>query len=130
MKIKVKEILLSRTEGPINLCYKNMSFPSFTAVNIFLLGASNTFPKNGGYDKHDYKITFEDGETFEGRLDCKHFSCSDNDLNLLAHILNYCEWQAGLTKYPHCGEKRYKEYLAQYTEEEKQSYKDFIEKYL
>lgn len=131
-KVQVKEILLSRAEGPCKLCYQDQSFPGpdFTAVNVFLLGASNTFPKNGGYDKHDYKVIFENGEIFEGRLDCKHFSCSDNDLNLHKHIKEYCEWCAGLTKFPYCGQEKYEKYLAQYSEEEKQSYKDFIEKYL
>ena len=51
---------------------------------------AHTFPGPGhGYDKHDFSIVFDDGEVYEGRLDCKSADSKDNDLDVREHIINH-----------------------------------------
>lgn len=69
-KIPVSRIEVTRAEGPVRLCRKR-SFNSLAAASAALLKAAPTYPPGGCYDKHDFKITFADGETYEGRLDCQ-----------------------------------------------------------
>jgi hypothetical protein len=85
----VKEIAITRAEGPCHLCGKPKYFDSFQSAKTYLIGQSFTFPSTGGYDKHDFKIVFVDGEEYSGRLDCKAYSCPNNDLDLLDHITSF-----------------------------------------
>ena len=128
--MKVSKIEITRAEGLSRLCGKTKVLASWDEARSFLFSQSDTFPEGGGYDKHDFKVTFEDGETYEGRLDCKHSSCSNPDLDVFQHILDYCIWYAGREKDPHCGVARYQEMMSQTTAEEIVEYSDFIDKYL
>ena len=127
--IPVKKITIERAEGPTALCGMEKSFDSFAAA-AWLRSQAATFPATGGYDKHDFKVEFGDGETYEGRLDCKHFSCADADLDVFQHIKSTCVWMAGREKYPHCGEDKYRQFLKHHPDEEIKAYGDFIDKYL
>lgn len=130
-KILVKSIEITRAEGISSLCGKKMTFDSWKKASSWLSSQSNTFPNNGCYDKHDFKVTFEDDKTYSGRLDCKHWNQSDNDLDVYQHILDFCQWNAGLALNPHCGIEKYKEMMQtkQYSESVGE-YLQFIEKYL
>lgn len=127
--IPVKKITITRAEGPTIKCGKPHEFPSFIQASAWLWNQAYTFPKLG-YDKHDFKVEFEDGETYEGRLDCKHFSCTDPDLDIYQHLLSTCRWCAGREPYPHCGMEKYKAWMAQEDPATIQSYGEFIDKYL
>ena len=59
--IPVKQITITRAEGPAHLCGKPRTFDSFDAASRWLRTCSDTFPRTGGYDKHDLVAIFEDG---------------------------------------------------------------------
>src|SRR4030067_1467924 len=79
-KIPVKQVMLKRVEGVSNSeIRKWYTFPSFAEANKKVRGNAQSAPKTGGYDKHDFKVIWADGKTYEGRLDVKHPSQPDND---------------------------------------------------
>jgi len=129
--IPIKSITITRAEGPNRLCGKPHVFDSYAAASTWLLSQSNTFPASGGYDKHDFTVIFEDGETYSGRLDCKAYSCPDNDLDVYKHMLDLARWMSGREMFPHCGQERYKELIRLYEKDgTKKAYKEFMDKYL
>lgn len=69
--IPPKDITIIRAEGPSALCGKEQKASSWIeAINI-LRGNAATAPKGGAYDKHDFKVVFDDGQVYEGRFDLK-----------------------------------------------------------
>ena len=130
--MKIKEIIIDRWEGPVEMCDMEKKFSTWEAANNWLQSQSHSFPKGGCYDKHGFKVTWEDGEEYEGRLDCKHFTETDNDLNLKQHIIDHCIWHAGKKVNPWCGKEKYEQMMAdweRYKPGTKQSYIDFLNKY-
>jgi hypothetical protein len=126
------KIEITRVEGPSNLCGEKKTFTNWIDSHIWLIRQSSTFPgRNEGYDKHDFKVTFDDGETYKGRLDCKQSTEPDADLDVYRHMLDLCEWYAGLAKNPYCGKAKYDEMMKQpmYANNANE-YKEFISKYL
>ena len=67
IKSHVKIITITRAEGPSKLCNKKMIFDSFFKANCYT-HSTNSFPKYG-YDKHDFVVEWENGETYTGRFD-------------------------------------------------------------
>jgi hypothetical protein len=88
MKKKATEIRVTRAEGPSRLCVTK----TFTGddcwkhANQWLWSSAFSFPREGGYDKHDVFITFEDGEVYQARMDCQHFTCDYPDLDIARHV--------------------------------------------
>lgn len=130
----VKTIEITRVEGPSYLCGITKTFDSFKDARTWLYSQSSTFPKGGCYDKHDFKITFTDDETYSGRLDCKHHLESDNDLDVYRHVLEFCTFYSGRAK---TLPEHFKDHNDYYTHmvlrhgiEEMNSYGEFIDKYL
>ena len=111
-KIKVKAIEIERLEGKTCYCGKKQTFPGFDQARKWLRSYSHTFPEHGGYDKHHFKLTFEDGFEFEGRLDCKHYNCDCNDLDLQEHLKNYLLIYSGKWKPTWMEDKKWKAFMA------------------
>jgi len=97
-KFKVQKVEVIRAEGLTNLCGHKKEFGSVSEANSWLLSQTNTLPKDGGYDKHDFTITFEDGETYDGCLDCKHHSCEHSDLDVRKHVVDHLQIYGNLLK--------------------------------
>jgi hypothetical protein len=112
---EVKEITITRAEGPYDLCGIPKYFNSFESATHWLRSEAYSFPETGGYDKHDFKVVFMDNETYSGRLDCKHHICLDNDLDILEHVKGFM---------------RYMSNNWNITEEERSQYQTFITQYL
>lgn len=93
-KIRVKKIVITRGEGPIEEAGKSVTALNFAAANEALFRMSATAPKSGGYDKTDFVITFADGQTYKGRYDLKHYLCESPDLS--AQVVAYIRFNAGL----------------------------------
>jgi len=112
--IQASKIWIERAEGPSALCVER----SFTGpncwqdANVWLSRQSHTYPKTGGYDKHDFRVTFEDGETYEGRLDCQHPECDDPDLNVAKHVRDFLEFLAGTRRPAHMKPEDYERVVA------------------
>jgi hypothetical protein len=102
--IPVKEVRLRRAEGPAALCGAR-AFPGFAEATAWLRSQASTLPPPGrGYDKVFYTITFSDGHSFRGRLDCKRHDVPDVE----KEFVGYCTWMAGRARNPQCGEDQYR----------------------
>jgi len=98
--IRAIKIELYRAEGFADECGPAPAIEGervWQRANETLMRWSHTAPKNGGYDKCDFKITFADGETYEGRFDLMHWSCEFP--NLAGHVQSFCEF-ASLRRKP------------------------------
>jgi hypothetical protein len=71
-RIPVKSVFLRRAEGRRDECIE-LTLTSIEASNAILARWSHTAPKSG-YDKCDFVVTWENGETYEGRYDLQHMS--------------------------------------------------------
>ena len=126
-KIFIKSIEITRAEGSSvydpNLG-KTQKFNNVKDADKRLLEISRTAPATGGYDKTDVKVTFEDGTTYEGRWDIKHFSQMNADLTIKDHIKQNFNFFAGNTL-------RGKEAIEMgwTTKEQIREAKDWLEKY-
>lgn len=110
------QITITRAEGPADLCDIPRIFTGpecWHAASAWLLSQEATFPETGGYDKHDFAITFADGYVYEGRLDCQGLQGSgDPDLDVAAHVRGFLRFHAGERRPAHMTQRQYLEYLA------------------
>ena len=67
MKAKITSVWLNRAEGPTVLCGALTVPPEHVTATFIAWG--QTAPKDGGYNKVDFKVTWEDGSEYEGRFD-------------------------------------------------------------
>jgi hypothetical protein len=91
--IPPKIITITRAEGPTAECNKPRTASSWLEANFALRCWASTAPENGGYDKCDFKVEFEDGETYEGRYDLVHYRKENPDL--ARHVRDFCRYLAG-----------------------------------
>lgn len=124
--IKAKSITLKWKEGdPGGL---PLSFPSFSTANVCLQRLRVTAPPKGqGYDKTDFVVEFEDGETYEGRIDLQR----DVYETLDGHIREFCEFHAGRTvRLPaHLTPAQYQRFLKYQDPADIKSLGEFLDKY-
>lgn len=106
-KIPVVFIEITRAEGPARLC-KTRIFKTWRNASAALVTAMNTYPEGGAYDKHDLVITFADGETYKGRLDCKR---DGSDCDVAAHVRETMEFYAGARCPAHMTPEQYSTHL-------------------
>ena len=106
-KIAASTIAITRAEGPARLC-KTRVFKTWKNASAALLAAAHTYPEGGCYDKHDLVVTFADGETYSGRLDCKR---DGGDCDVALHVREYVEFLAGARKPDHMSEEQYLEHM-------------------
>lgn len=112
--IPAVKVEITRAEGLISETGKPVILPRdldignvWEAADRILYQWSKTAPTQG-YDKCDFLITWEDGETYEGRYDLKHHTVEYPDL--AKHIYNFAMFHAGLWK-SWMDEKQYRDYL-------------------
>ena len=106
-KIPAVRVTVTRAEGPAALC-KTRWFGSFANATAALLKGAHTYPKTGGYDKHDLEVRFADGEIYKGRLDCK---ADGSDCDVARHVREALEFYAGARKPAHMTDEQYSVYL-------------------
>lgn len=96
-KIKVIRVELTRAEGPSDLCGTKF-FNSLAEADAQLRENALTAPEGGGYDKHDFTLTFEDGETYEGRIDVVHPNNKRGTKNetIGEHVRDFLRFSSGL----------------------------------
>lgn len=109
-------IMVYRAEGLIDECIKvELSDAEPEALYRMAQNIIHqwrwTAPTTGGYDKVDFKLTFEDGDTYTGRLDIKGFGCEDNDSYIKEHVKRHLRFMAGLCKPGHISDAEYAAYL-------------------
>lgn len=128
---KATSIKIARAEGPHYLCVTREFEGSdcWSRASAWLVSQGHTYPKTGGYDKHDFTVTFDDGETYEGRLDCQHWTLENTDLNVAKHVRDFIEFHAGERRPAHMSVEQYKLYLNRMGEGEVKEAQAFLAEY-
>jgi hypothetical protein len=107
--IKVTEIWLNRAEGPTqDVGQKKVK--SFADANRVIKNWATSAPKNGGYDKVDFKVTWEDGEVYEGRYDMTYEDTWK--ANIGDQIRRFMLFHSGLERPYWLTEDRYQQQVA------------------
>jgi len=94
-KIKARSITLQRAEGTIGRDdFGPKTVTAKEGGNVWeqadrlLFDWSQTAPRGGGYDKVDFTVNYEDGETYSGRYDLVHWS--EEYPSLAKEVLSKC----------------------------------------
>lgn len=90
--IEPVSIKITRREGPTYRCDRTHKATRWSECWAILRGEASTAPEGGGYDKHDFTVTFADGFTYRGRYDLKHWR--EDPLDLAAHCRAHLQWLA------------------------------------
>jgi hypothetical protein len=124
-KVKAVKFDVTRAEGRIEEC-KSYTVTTWAKTDSILRSWARTAPDEGqGYNKCDFTVTYEDGETYTGRYDLKRHDMGFTDL-LGYHIRSFVEFCAGQHKPDHMTAAQYQEYLSDSNKEE---YAQFLLKY-
>jgi hypothetical protein len=105
------EILWSENNTLNNL---RPDFPSLLVADIALAGIAIRKQLDSGYDKTGFRITFSDGETYEGRLDLTR-----NEYSIREHVHSFLRFYAGIAYPTHLTKEQYDSFLARQTAEQK-----------
>jgi len=130
-KVNVKEIWLSRAEGPTNDLGEHL-VASFETADAILRKWARTAPKWEGYNKVDFRVIWEDGEIYEGRYDLVHQDTTRADL--AGHMKDFCSFHGGLWCPPHMKKKVYEEFMERQEQDpdapKRMEFVRFLEKYV
>lgn len=140
-KIRIKKIWLARDEGPSTdmgmvTIEPRRSGAGRSTTSGHLMDLADavlrewalTAPASGGYDKCDFIITWEDGETYEGRFDLTREDRRRSDL-LEKHVWESLTFSAGVRKPSHLSKEDYERYLKNIGPERVASAKAALDKY-
>jgi hypothetical protein len=103
--VRVKKVELLRAEGFTDdpTVGRWMTFDSVEEANAQLrenLKTSSIPPGRGGYEKHDFKVTFTDGSVYTGRYDL-HRDEHDADIGRQMHSFSKYVMKTDSEKFPH-----------------------------
>jgi hypothetical protein len=84
-KVPVVGIELSRAEGFVNDSMSRAKVGGWDEANAVLKRWSSTAPNDGSYHKCDIWVTFEDGASYRGRYELKHWMVESPDLVSTVH---------------------------------------------
>jgi hypothetical protein len=103
-KVKVKTIVITRLDGPIENSY-DVVLGKWVETDLILKYWAKTAPSGGYYDSCHFRVLFEDGNTYSGTYRLRQHDAFLKDL-LARHINKICEatcmgWNADdfLSKY-------------------------------
>lgn len=91
--IQVKQITVTRGEGPSHECRIPHYAKTWNEANAILKKMAISAPSKGGYDKTDFVIEFNNGDIYSGTYDLKGHDQILGDL--YRHVKNFCEFYAG-----------------------------------
>uniref|UniRef100_A0A6M3LXR4 Uncharacterized protein n=1 Tax=viral metagenome TaxID=1070528 RepID=A0A6M3LXR4_9ZZZZ len=85
---KITKIIVTRAEGLIEECITTVH-TTIEEADMRLMQISLTAPKNGGYDKTDVCIMFDNGDTWKSRHDIKFGNIDEDIANHWRSNFNY-----------------------------------------
>jgi hypothetical protein len=140
-KIPVKEITITRLEGPSIECDIGHKAHSFEEANKIIKQMSKSAPreKEGGYDKVRFSVVFEDNPNYEqekiytGRIDMMHYTVEKNsrEQNIEQHIHDHLSFYNGTLKPDHMSQKSYDDFLSNNTTpQSRRDINEFLDKYI
>lgn len=121
---KAIKIEIERVEGKKSECGRH-TVTTWTAANTLLNQMSHTAPECGGYDKTDFKVTFDDGSEYAGRVDLSR----DQSQNLGYHILEFARFYSGRHCPSHLDDSDYSRLMSQHSPEQKEAYGQILDEY-
>jgi len=116
-KVSVKSVWLSRAEGRTQEI-EQRTVSSVEAADEQLQRWAHTAPKDGSYHKTDFKVTWSDDETYEGRYDLQFDDYKKNNL-LGSHIQQHMAFIGGLVCPERMSREQYDAYLKQFGYDQK-----------
>lgn len=127
-KAQPTSIRLNRGEGPCHECNKPRTVATFREATAILQSWALTAPKGGGYDKCDFTVSYDNGDTYSGRFDLTN----DHRIGaflLEGHMTSMVRFYSGRGRPPHMTEERYRAYLAcEHIKEPAREYAEFGDK--
>ena len=132
-KVQLKEIKIIWSENVSFDDRQSNPFKSFEEFNNLVISEQNNLPSNGAYDKTKYSIVWEDGQTYDGRLDLQNdntpgFRLDQSRVNLApVNYLNYIIDNYGTEKGTYFTEENFteaKQMLSNYSFEDKKGSSD------
>jgi hypothetical protein len=129
-KVKVKEVWIRRAEGLPAECVE-LTRQSIAAADAALRAWALTAPEDGCYDKCDFKITFEDGDSYSGRYDLKRHDAAHSGL-IGRHVRQHIEFYAGLWRPGHMTAEDHEKAIVSmesFSKAGREQYREFLEKY-
>lgn len=131
-KIPAESITLNRAEGRTSELVGPKTVHGgadsvWDRANALLRSWSQSAPKDGSYHKTDFVVTYADGETYEGRYDLVHFTVERPDI--ADHMRAFVMLMAGLRKPSHMTDEQYERYLANWSESDREKYREFLDRY-
>jgi len=131
--IKVKSVKVERAEGPTEECVPH-TFEGPDAMEeaqTQMTLWSKTAPGKGhGYDKCDFVVTFEDGETYEGRYDLQDTGLNDSGDTISYQMHHFLGFMAGSYRPGWIDDEKWDKACKYHKESgEAQSAREFLEKY-
>ena len=93
-----KEITLVRGEGPTEECDQPVMVGSYAEASAVLARWARTAPASGGYDKCDFSVSWEDGETYEGRYDLQNTGFNDSGETINGQMHSFLGFLAGTVR--------------------------------
>jgi hypothetical protein len=104
--IKVARIAITRAEGLPHECGVTHICGTWDDADAVLKRMAATAPDSGGYDKTDFRITWEDGETYLGRYDLTR--ADETGASLGRHVRDFCLFYSGRWRPEHLREAQYR----------------------
>ena len=131
-KVEVVEIILERAEGPIHECGNKVVCGNWAHAQTELRLMSFTAPEPGhGYDKVDFKVVWDDCETYEGRYDLQNTGLNDSGERLQEQVRNMLLFWSNQRQPEWTKEKDNEKHWTDMQERHiEEGYKEYAEKFL
>ena len=110
-KAKPVSVWINRGEGPIASCGKPLTVATFLQANHILSLWAQTAPAGGGYDKCDFRVAYDNGDTYSGRIDLVRDDFMRSRL-LEKHMVETTTFYAGRRCPAHLTEEKYRAFLS------------------
>ena len=123
----IKSIVITRREGLTSECLSS-THTSWSDAEKRIASICTTSPVDGGYNKTDFVITWNDDETYEGRYDAIHSDSPAHEGTLKKHCLDHLTFGAGLRRPDWMTEIQYEEQIQRNPDRVKES-TAFLKKY-
>ena len=95
LKKRIAKVIIERAEGPIEYC-KRMEFPTLVEAQVQAYIWGGTAPDKGhGYDKCDFELVFEDGQSYKGRYDLVKGGLNDDGKTIQGQVIQFLSYTAG-----------------------------------
>ena len=110
-KLQITKVWIARAEGRPSECIaRTYEGPgSLKQADTELRSWARTAPEGGGYDKCDFRVTWEDGETYEGRYDLVRDDTVKASIG--AQMVSFLRFYAGTQCPGHLTEVEYRAFL-------------------